>query len=121
MILIHKGDPFLAHKHQQYLASKRRKHIEKNFYQRMQQDIKQREDQKQTTRRVSSLSPFRSDTSTMLSLNNSSIRAPIRRGTSKRLQEIQEHIMNSQKSLFAFNSRASPISVLVPEEDDETE
>ena len=46
MILLHKGDPFVAKKHSQYLAAKRRQkkeELEKNFYQRMQDDIKQRE------------------------------------------------------------------------------
>ena len=46
MILLHKGDPFVAKKHSQYLAAKRRQkkeELEKNFFQRMQDDIKQRE------------------------------------------------------------------------------
>lgn len=47
MILLHKGDPFLAKKHREYLAIKRKQRKdeeEKTFYERMQADVKQREE-----------------------------------------------------------------------------
>lgn len=85
MILLHKGDRFVAQKHQQYLAVRRKQQQEKNFYERMQQDIRQREEK--TIRRVSSVSPFRSDTSTTLNTLVSMRR-------SRRAIDLQEHILN---------------------------
>jgi uncharacterized protein YqfB (UPF0267 family) len=68
------------------LAVRRKQQQEKSFYERMQQDIRQR-DEKTVTRRVSSVSPFRSETSTTLNTLVSMRR-------SRRAIDLQEHILN---------------------------